>query len=740
MRCGKKQKKTTNSVINITKIKFLSIMKIRNFLVAALVAIGLAACQSDDAPNFNGETGAPATVSIKVFADTPHSRAVGDLTGGALGTAPERAIHSLEIWLFGAGGNYYGHHFFENPASGTDFFRTADGSYVAEGIESTSGIRTMVAVANRAEIGPVTRTVLRDQLSGALTQDLATGLIMTSAEVEIILEAGENLFGRVEGTHHEGGLPGSFNHISPDANLQLVRINARIALVEVNFENETDDPRFNGFELYEVAMFNVRNNSRLFGTTSFATNQSLVHGTGAAAFSFGSESTSPADFFPSALNSFQIGTPTADLIVNMEEESITELDDISITNAIHFYVFENSGDRLVTTVEDKPVVTRPNRNGTFIVLKGRLLHNGTPWSLPGVYTDAAGFTYYAIWINDACFGVTGGTNVITRNTQYNLTVNIWGPGNPTIDPKEEAFLDVHVEVAPWVVVNQEVNWGRPPNGGTPLPLTQPNPTNITIPYGGTHTFVLGAATGGSGGYTYQWQSSLNGTTGWTNIVGEDGINFTIDSFTIDSFTGTHRFFRRRVVDSDADYHYTTAAQITVFATRNVGAEYPQDPGYFFQWGSNTPWLWTGTERVSVPAGETWLTPAEQGVLSSWNDGVGPCPAGWRLPVSSEMTPFMIAAGVWDWERTTSWGDTAGLIVTTFTCTTNEDNYILFPAAGRFNSDGAFGVAEIAFWWSGSSNAANTNSYRFQSMGLPGGTGFGLPANRAWAFNVRCVMN
>ena len=51
-----------------------------------------------------------------------------------------------------------------------------------------------------------------------------------------------------------------------------------------------------------------------------------------------------------------------------------------------------------------------------------------------------------------------------------------------------------------------------------------------------------AATGGTGTYTYQWQSSTNGTTGWTNIA-----SATAATFTPPSLTAT--IYYRRVVSS-----------------------------------------------------------------------------------------------------------------------------------------------------------------------------------------------
>ena len=459
MRCGKKQKKTTNSVINITKIKFLRIMKTRVFLVAALVALGFAACNNDDVPHFEKE-GAPATVTVKLFTEGSSTRTRNVVN--ATNVAYESEIHSLQVFLF-RGQQMETNHFFNR----VDLEETDDG-FVAEGIDATSGIRTLFVIANHPELGwNYTLTEFRNLNTNVLNQNIATtGLVMTSVERDITLVEGENLLGNPEGTHHETHTHGvDFNHINVgdptlelDDNLLLHRINARIALTNVTVR--FDDPRFDRFELVEVAMFNVRNTSRLF--TRPTTFERVNNEVNNAFFSFGSP-------FPTPLNSFrQVGATTApSLLVNLPGQ-IVPLDIAGLNDGRHifFYAFENVGDPLVE-VDDEYV--RVNRDGTFIVLKGRLMKGTEQFRFDGVFTCDAGYTYYAIWVNDAhrsTFTTPLGTppmgdNTIHRNTQYNISVTLWGPGNPSIDPVEEAFLDVHVEVAPWIVVNQNVNWGTP---------------------------------------------------------------------------------------------------------------------------------------------------------------------------------------------------------------------------------------------------------------------------------------
>jgi hypothetical protein len=424
--------------------------------LTVLAALGLVACSNEETPQIDGER---ATVTVKIFTDVPtSSRAVGNVdAGNASGVVSEREVHSLEVWLF-AGNLMVGHAYFDElideptqglPPETQQFYRT-DAGYVAEGITTTSGARTMVAVANHPEIGASTRTGLLNRVSTIeLTQEIKeNGLVMTSEEVPLVLTSGENLYGKPEGTHHENNR--TANIISPDENLLLTRINARIALVGLNFQNTTDDDRYNGFELTEVALFNARRTSNIFGA-DFARATSLVAGN---TFLFGNH-------YPSTQSSYVGYTGWANtsqanrdngyysdpyrsgdgsLTASLRDAGIA-LNDISRTNAYYYYAYEND-----------------DVDGTYIVLKGKLLLDGAPATdLPtGLFTDGDGYTYYAIWIN-----ATAGDNIIKRNTQYNLTVNLWGAGNPTIDPSDEAYLDVHVEVVPWFVVEEIIDWGTP---------------------------------------------------------------------------------------------------------------------------------------------------------------------------------------------------------------------------------------------------------------------------------------
>ena len=405
-------------------------MKLGKLFLAGVIALGLMACNKEEVPDL--KTGAEATVSVKVFPSSkaPVTRQVGDLSGDGVapaGLAAESAIKNVEVWLFIG----------ETPDG---YKKGNDGEAFVEGIETTAGSKNMVVAAN-ANIGAVAnKAALLAQLKN-LSQDISTGLVMTSEPVDITLVGGKNQYGfNTDDANYDAD---AAQQLSLGTRLPITRINARVALVNLTYE--FDNPFYDKFELTEVSLFNARKSSKLFGT-------SLVNGT---EFLYGSA-------YPSTLHSY-VGsagytgatfTATADATL---AEAFVPNPDLAAPklvdpkNAHYFYAFENTAD------------TPENREGTFIVLKGKLFKGDVQYIAPGLATDDEGFTYYAIWVNAAKDGYTyneGHTadGKIMRNTQYNITATLKKAGNPTIDPPVEAQLDVYVEVAPWIVVTQNVEW------------------------------------------------------------------------------------------------------------------------------------------------------------------------------------------------------------------------------------------------------------------------------------------
>lgn len=409
-------------------------MKLFKLLFVAIIAFGMTACNNEDVPQIID--GPEATVSVKVFpsSKSPATRLAGDLTGdgiGTLGLPEENVIKNVEVWLFVG----------ETPDG---YGEGLDGEAFVEDVVTTAGPKTMVVAAN-ANIGEVAnKTELLGKFAAALSQDLTNGLVMTSVPVDIELIGGKNQYG-YKATDTNAALSlydDEANQISEGTRLPITRINARIALVGLTYE--FNSPFYNKFELTEVALFNARKASNYFGSPLYKGNDFLYGSAYPSTLSPYVGSAGYAGEFNAAVDE-----TLAQAFVENTELTAPAL--VNAKNAHYFYAFENSAN------------TDTDKEGTFIVLKGKLWKGDAQYIAPGLVTDAEGYTYYAIWVNadddmynyDEDYTPDG---TIKRNTQYNISANLKKAGNPTIDPAVEAQLDVWVEVAPWIVVNQNVNW------------------------------------------------------------------------------------------------------------------------------------------------------------------------------------------------------------------------------------------------------------------------------------------
>ena len=391
-------------------------MKIFKILLVVAIAFGMMACNNEqDVPQVID--GPEATVSVMVVptSNGPSVRLTGDLsaTGTAIATA-ESAIKTLEVFIFHGGlPDGYG------IATGDDVMQVLD-------IATHAGPKTFYVVAN-ATIEAVADEATLIAKTKDLPVVIANGLPMTSEAKAVTLKSGKNQYGFADGIEN---YVSTANQLSATA-LPLVRVNARVAIVAATLSNDLPDDQkaiFDALTDIEVAMFNVPKASNLFGAP-LALNADYLLG----------------EVWPTTANSYTEGT------ANDAFKQASELPIVN-TDAPYFYVTENT-----STVEKERM---------FIVLRGKPTKGGTAVVAEGLYTDAGGYTYYPVWVNandkDYTYGESyTATNVIVRNTQYNISLTINGIGNPTIDPVEEAFLDVNVSVAPWAVVTQNVVWGTP---------------------------------------------------------------------------------------------------------------------------------------------------------------------------------------------------------------------------------------------------------------------------------------
>ena len=395
-------------------------MKLRNLFLAAIVALGMVACNNEEVPQVNSGEG---NLSVKVMpvSNGASSRLSGALSGDGIlgkGLAEESAVKKTQVWVFfGNVLNGYG----ESEAGSLDEVKD---------IPVNVGQRDIFIIVNGGALN-LAKLTSRADIEAAVASVPVNiddnGLVMTAEKITATLVAGKNTIGygpTVAGTSTSLG----------DIPVKVARVNARVAIVSAKLElagNQNQLDIFDNLKDVQVAMFNVNEKASIFNPNTLAVGSKWLYGSKWPA----AAATYEQDVATSAANAAFIEGATTAYTMPIE-----------IENAPYFYV--------------NPLETV---NKMFIVLRGKAYKDNALVTAEGLYTDSDGFTYFPVWVNGKDLGYTytgdnTNTGKVLRNTQYNISLTIKKIGNPTIDPVEEAFLDVKVEVLPWEVVKQDVTW------------------------------------------------------------------------------------------------------------------------------------------------------------------------------------------------------------------------------------------------------------------------------------------
>lgn len=391
-------------------------MKISKLFLMGAIALGMVACNNDDAPQVQVKN---ATVSLKIT--QAGTRAIGTST---LATE-ESNIKTLDVFVFN-GDAVDGHKQATSTSTVTE----------VKDIAVTTGARTLVVVANAtADMGTITsKAALLDKLATDLSdQTLTNGLLMTSEETgSFTIAAGKNYYGYPTGTAGTGETEHSVG-----APVRLTRVAARVALVKADVAFEGSYAGFK-FEPEQVFLYNAKKQSKYFGAN-------LVEG---------AELLSGVDLtdFNGVLKPATWDANASAWTVPYLQDAVTDLGTIAAATPVYYYTFENDASIQPTVISIKGKIKKAN--GDY----------ATATEFPGAIADNAGTTYYSIVVNgnrggytyDASY--TDNDNKIRRNTQYNISVTIkhLGKDDPTDPPTEAAALDVNVQVVDWVVVGQSV--------------------------------------------------------------------------------------------------------------------------------------------------------------------------------------------------------------------------------------------------------------------------------------------
>ena len=199
------------------------------------------------------------------------------------------------------------------------------------------------------------------------------------------------------------------------------------------------------------------------------------------------------------------------------------------------------------------------------------------------------------------------------------------------------------------------------------------------------------------------------------------------SFTAD-VTGlkenTNYYYRYRFVSMGTEQEQETVKSFTttyvdldlpsglLWATCNVGADSPEDYGWYFMWGSvteggdpNCSWANCpgngGSSDYNATAFSTWrathltnnvLSPEVDAAHVNWG-------GGWRMPTEEEWREL--------YDNTTSTCTTEnGVDGRKFTSKTDSSKYIFLPAAGNRGGTSLYSAGSYGYYWASSLNSSD----------------------------------
>ena len=161
------------------------------------------------------------------------------------------------------------------------------------------------------------------------------------------------------------------------------------------------------------------------------------------------------------------------------------------------------------------------------------------------------------------------------------------------------------------------------------------------------------------------------------------------------------------------HEYVDLGLSVLWAICNVGADNPEDPGYYFAWGETTTkdtYDWSAYQYANGTSSQnpqltkycsnssygyngftdnlTTLEPGDDAATANWG-------SGWRMPTQAEFQELIDNTTV---TRTTTQNGVKGFL---FTAKNDSGNSIFLPAAGLHNDFGFNNEGGVGYYWSSS---------------------------------------
>ena len=240
-------------------------------------------------------------------------------------------------------------------------------------------------------------------------------------------------------------------------------------------------------------------------------------------------------------------------LTNLLYTGVTFTHGLTAVGTYHFYATETSGvNGCEGPAADVAITIIPSVANNTISAAQSICYNTTPSGLTGLVPTGGSGTYTYEWQRSTTSATTGFGTAPGANTGQNyapgaLTTTTWYRRAVTSGPCTDNSPAIRIQVygnltAGTVGVTQNICYNT-----TPATLTEQT-----------------APTGGTGTYTYQWQSSPNNST-WTNISGATSSSYSPGALTADMY------YRRQVTSGTCGTVSSASVLINVYDDLQPGS-------------------------------------------------------------------------------------------------------------------------------------------------------------------------